>query len=314
MSKTAAEFPGLKELSRPDFWRRLAPDYAISARPFEVSPELATVTPSQLDQACELLARDGYLVLPALVDAAQTQRAAQLVQAMTAAGFPAPFALLYDHLWSTVGGVARVFAGVFGAQPCVLPDYWIWQVDGHYESHGWEWHRDDKFEQRCFDEHGRPLVLTVWFAFTDALPENGCIHVVPQSLDPNCPGNLRSMKVGPELEHAVRAVPAEAGSVLAWNMYVLHAGGSYMPGARGPRISLGIYMEHPDAPTTDGRAIKLSDDIPFSDRLGAVARMVLRYADRYSFDPRLVDCCRTWAAFYGAVSAARANEPIIPRS
>jgi hypothetical protein len=84
--------------------------------------------------------------------------------------------------------------------------------------------------------HGTPKSLTVWLPLTDATPLNGCVYVVPADRDPtyNTPDeqHLRF-----ELSD-IRALPAAAGSLLAWTQGIIHWGARTAPRQVGPRISL----------------------------------------------------------------------------
>jgi hypothetical protein len=256
------------------------------------------VEDSAFESAKSSLLKDGYFVLPGVIDPRDAARAARLVEAVTAAGWPPPFALVYDHIWQVLGRLTPLFARFFGHPPSILPDYWVWLLDGKYESAGWGWHRDDKFQMQCFDERGHPLVLTVWLPFTDATVANGCMYVLPRSVDTKDETELKTMKVPQRLQASVRGLPAPAGSVLAWDMYVLHRGGRFTAAATNPRISLGIYFQSPAIGSLDGHPICRGDRLPLMERLGIVSRMIGRYEKVYRFEPELLCSCRKWATLY----------------
>jgi len=295
---SAGRFSDLANLSKADAWRAIAPGFVLSDNPFDATATPCTSSPQTCEAAEQSLRRDGYFALPAVFEDDQVARAAQLVQTVTAAGWPAPFALVYDHIWEMLGRLTPLVGSFLGAPPQILPDYWIWQVDGNYESRGWDWHRDDKFDKRCFDDEDRPLILTVWLPFTDASLDNGCIHVLPRSVDTRDREELKRMVVPVELRQLIRPLPAKAGSVLAWDMYALHCGSHFTPAARNPRISLGIYMQNPEIASLDGHPITPGDRLPLLSRLGIISRMINRYASAYSFEPELLANCRRWATLY----------------
>lgn len=246
---------------------------------------------------------DGYLKLEPVFRTEDAARAATLVQSLAAAGWPPPFLLVYDHVWSMLSRFCPWANTLLGFESIWLPDFWVWNLDGRYENSGFRWHRDDKLGQQCFDEHGRPSIVTVWLAFTDATADNGCMQILPLPLDPDLPGTPGTYApCRPELLPYVREVPVEAGSILAWNMSVLHRGGFYTERAKGPRISLGMYLQDAAQKSLEGRPISAHHPLPLIDRLGMISRMVLRYHGLYDFAPGLLDFCTPFAELYDAVS------------
>ena len=104
---------------------------------------------------------------------------------------------------------------------------------------------------------GLPRLFTMWIPLTDATTHNSCIYVLPFPKDPV----MRFYLGGASLQglHAasnkmsqqwskVRALPAAAGSILAWSTYILHWGSESTEWTDAPRISIGVYCETEDAP------------------------------------------------------------------
>lgn len=103
----------------------------------------------------------------------------------------------------------------------------------------------------CDDE---PAVLTVWIPLNDATNNNGCIYVVPREFDTDfsrTDGHHAHMNPAAEVQrgvsskihfplHGVRALPAPAGSLIAWYGNTIHWGSSCSKYAKDPRKSIAL--------------------------------------------------------------------------
>jgi ectoine hydroxylase-related dioxygenase (phytanoyl-CoA dioxygenase family) len=135
-----------------------------------------------------------------------------------------------------------------------LPDFWVWHVVPSESAYGWSPHRDRV--QPTLDRNNAPHSLTVWVPFTDATPLNGCIYMLPAHLDDRFKqriwdGEGNNQVLQPQ---NIRALPAPAGSLLAWNQAVLHWGGRASRLAEGPRS------------TPSGRRLSTSDSVWSANR------------------------------------------------
>jgi hypothetical protein len=108
----------------------------------------------------------------------------------------------------------------------------------------------------------------------------------------------------------IRALPAQAGSVLGWSAYIIHWGSQSTDWATHARVSMGIYYETADAPMVgrpfdpEGRRyINLHDRdfrISFQDRLRIIANIFAIYgngpqmANEPNFSPAVNDFCQRW--------------------
>jgi hypothetical protein len=80
-----------------------------------------------------------------------------------------------------------------------------------------------------------------------------------------------------------------AGSVLAWNQYVLHWGGAASKWAHGPRMSMGIYVQAGDVPLFSEKPVDFEQPLPFDKRLSLIASNMLLYQHEHRFPPELVE-------------------------
>jgi ectoine hydroxylase-related dioxygenase (phytanoyl-CoA dioxygenase family) len=202
------------------------------------------------------------------------------------------------------------------------PDFWAWHVAPNSTGRGWVFHRDAEIG-RPFDasahirEDGQPRLCTIWIPLTDATTHNSCIYVLPFPQDPAMQSFLRKQSLETIQQQAqltnwtnIRALPAQAGSVLGWSAYIIHWGSQSTDWATHARVSLGIYYETADAPMVgrpfdpEGRRyINLHDRdfrISFEDRLRIIANIFAIYGDgpqianEPNFSTAVNDFCQRW--------------------
>src|SRR5262245_1947950 len=88
----------LRALNTYDFWRQLAPNHHLSERHFDGCDPPYALDIQRVAEARASLAEEGYLLVPEVLDKPEVARAAALVQRVTSAGLPAPFAMVYDDI------------------------------------------------------------------------------------------------------------------------------------------------------------------------------------------------------------------------
>jgi len=266
---------------QPRYWASLAPGARGRSGP------ALTAAPSGL--AVRALARrfavEGWIGTGPAVSAAVLARMRRCVDAVRAAGWPPVFAFVYEDFWRVVRApwLRRFLTAVLGAGYRENVRVWCYRIVPERGCAGWPPHVDGQVAA------GR---ATVWIPLTDATLENGCIYLVPQDL---VPPSIGSFATRGEFRHAEvvallqrsRAVPARAGSVLAWNHGVIHWGAT-CGRPDEPRVSVayefiaaGVEPNPQELPLLDaGPRIP-----PLATRLRAIATAILAY-DR--FEPGLV--------------------------
>jgi hypothetical protein len=217
------------------------------------------------------------------------------------------FLAVYDEYWRVLQGIAPLLTPILGQHYRVLADFWIWCISDQTTSAGWRPHRDHQFRQRSTLRDDRtPMIVTVWIPFTDATPLNGCMYLLPLPRDPNFPARPNAFEASSLQD--VRALPAQAGSVLAWNQYVLHWGGTASKWADGPRMSTGIYVQAGDVPLFTDKPVDFDQALPFGKRLALIASNMLLYQHEHRFPAELVEIA------LGAVKALPNWEAMVPDS
>lgn len=268
----------LERATNPEYWIDLNPQLTLSSDPFSASPAPFEALGTRAEESILRLRREGYDQIDPIFPAPRMANLAQAVQRVVDAGFPTPLAMVYDEFWQLIPALDRLLRPILGGAYVIVPDYWIYHIDGQRELGGWEGHRDDETGQWTLRDDGSPTLLTLWIPLTDATLDNACMYVLPTDRDPNFPDNVEKDAVPFELLPEVRALPADAGSVLIWNQYALHWGAQRSPRARGPRISLAIYVQSADVDPYLAQPLDTSAPLSFEERLAIASRAVIKYS------------------------------------
>ncbi|HEY3498879.1 MAG TPA: phytanoyl-CoA dioxygenase family protein, partial [Polyangiaceae bacterium] len=176
---------------------------------------------------------------------------------------------------------SKFIEAALGSGYRALPDFWVWHVPPRDDATGWGPHRDRV--QPTLERDNSPHSLTVWLPFTDATPLNGCIYMLPAHLDERFKrrrwdGDDNNVVTEPQ---NIRALPATAGSMLAWNQAVLHWGGRASSLAKGPRASAAFEFQRADKPPFNKPLLDPMRVPPFHERLGLIGKQVLQYQHMY---------------------------------
>ncbi len=258
------------------FWTDLCPNLTISDLPIRNSPEPARNDRSEIQREKLLLLEEGHLRFESLIDRNATSQLADGVRKLVESGIPTPFLFVYDEAWQLFGTLRHHITALVGERFLVGGDMWVWHVPPNSSGRGWAPHRDDQYADSAFAPNGDPNLISLWIALTDATVDNGCIYVLPKTLDPGWP-KPKTRNIPSGSLAGIRAQPVSAGSVLSWTADVLHWGAQSTPRALEPRISLCLYAQRDDAPRFATDMITLESPIPLQYRLGFIARTMIRY-------------------------------------
>jgi hypothetical protein len=234
------------------FWRALNPDLTISDFPLAGRRERTAPTDAAVARCRAQLLADGYLHSPPLVPRGETARLAAGIERIVAHGLPAALAAVYDEYYNVFTGMESVFAPLLGPDYIMVTQgvaafYVPAGADGRSLWSASSPHRDRMGPDARTLAHDVPSILTLWLPVTDVTTEHSCIYVVPAPADPgfysadmNVEGKFRYQDI--------RALPAEAGSVLSWSSHLLHWGSSASPFAATPRMAVTMYFQRRDVP------------------------------------------------------------------
>jgi len=300
LSPEAGYFAGVADLrshlapiESSDFWRQLNPHLTITDTPFAGRPAAYEFSSRDVERARLQICEDGYLHSGPGVSADHCQALATALRRIIEARQHPLFLAVYDEYWRVWPGLAPLLTPILGKDYRILGNIWVWCISDQTARAGWTPHRDDQFQHRpTLRDDRRPTLLTVWIPITDATPLNGCMYVLPLSRDPNFPN--RPMAFDPGTLQSVRALPAQAGSVLGWNQYVLHWGGAASKWADAPRMSMGLYAQSADVPLFTDNPVDFEQPLPFAKRLTHIASNMLRHKRPNFFPAELIEIASRW--------------------
>jgi hypothetical protein len=229
-SQVGAIHQALEEAANPAFWLSLNPHLTITGHPLAGTPSPYDFDPAESEAAVEQIKREGYFQTRPVLPVRDTEQIKQAILNIVEQGLPPLFALVYDEFWQVFARLSKVLSPVLGEDYKILADFWIFYVDPSEADAGWSPHRDHEFNRESLRPDGRPTIVTAWIPFTDATPLNSCLYVLPLHLDPYYVRRLRGKKlkksvaVDTKILANIRALPAQAGSVIGFNQYLLHWG------------------------------------------------------------------------------------------
>jgi hypothetical protein len=267
----------VEEFHRKEFWLELNPELSISDIPLRhIEGDVARVSEHEVKNQLEGVTREGYFLFPEAVGGDECQALAAAVERLVGAGIPTPFLWVYDEAWQLFARAATPIAGIVGPNFLVGGDLWVWHVSPEPEAEGWGPHRDANLGDELLPD-GRPAVVTVWFALTEATPDNGCMYVLPMDRDPHVPDALGERTIADGDIASVRALPVPPGSLMGWNTRLLHWGARSSARAASARISVSMYAQRCDAERLTLDMIDPFSSVPLHHRLGVVSRALLTY-------------------------------------
>lgn len=263
----------------PAYWAALVPGLRVDRTDAAdaASPPALVLEEADLQSALRRFAREGYVILPPQIEAAELDGVRLALSALAEAGWPAVFVYVFDEAWSLTRhpAVVALVEAILGPGALQTADYWSHVVARQRGAAGWPPHQD-------YPE-GSPRV-TVWIPLTDVGPDNGCMYVVPRDYLPAgvaaalYSGEPIAARDARALLQAAQALPAAAGSVLAWDEQLLHWGGHHT-GRGGPRQALALaFIAVGDKPAAgETPLLKTSAAPPFALRLQGIATQILNH-------------------------------------
>jgi hypothetical protein len=264
------------EAENIDYWRELEPGLSIESDSATPSYDVGDVDTLMRDLRVE-----GYINVPDVVPEAAFVPLRNCVARLHELKIPLPFAFIYDEMWQVFQGVSTFIRAALGPEYRALPDFWVWHVIPDDAVTGWSPHRDRV--EPTVDRDNSPHTLTVWLPFTEATALNGCIYALPAHLDPRFKRRVWDGE-GNIVVHEpqnVRALPAPAGSLLAWNQGLLHWGGRASRLAKAPRTSAAFEFQRGDKPPFNTPLLDPQKLPPFAQRLGLIGKQALQYKHMY---------------------------------
>ena len=270
-----------------NYWSTLCPSLHVQSADEPFFQESLVWTQLELAEAQRALKEEGYLCFHERLDKSLMEKMAQALSTIQETLEWPVFVFMYDEFWLIFRYLEELLTALLGEGFKILPDFWAWHIAPNTRETGWRPHRD-RMEQ-TLQKDGTPDVLTLWIPLTDATPQNGCIYAVPAHLDPFYHSPGRETRV--DNWHHIRALPAKAGSILAWTPQLLHWGSRSTPKATHPRISFAFELQRKD---TAPHAFPLLDYVEppdFAMRLALIGEQLHQYRHMYE----LPEALRKWS-------------------
>ncbi|MBX3168520.1 MAG: phytanoyl-CoA dioxygenase family protein [Candidatus Eremiobacteraeota bacterium] len=280
---------GLVRVGSLDFWRGVNPHLNITHHPFTRPIQSYPVGEPDLEQALEQICVEGYLHIPPAISTEICQALALGVTRIIEVGLHPIYLSLYDEYWQVLRNLSAVMEPVLGKDYLALGDFWCWCISPETAPSGWGPHRDYQFKANTTRGDGRPMLVTAWLPFTDTDPLNGCMYLIPQNRDPFIPNQLE--KTGFRNPQDIRALPARAGSIMAWNQYIQHWGGHSSKWAKCPRIATGVYLQSADVDPYVNKPVRFDRELSFEHRLGFTASNILNYHMYHNYPQPVLRMC-----------------------
>ncbi len=251
------------------------PESIVAFAPFQVDAE----TGAALDR---LIRTEGYFQLDPVQWCLPWAEMARAAATMRAAGLSPCFVFMYDEFWLAFAKLDPLIRAIMGDDYQALPAFWAWYIDPESDESGWRPHRD--MTEGAIRPDGMPNAITVWLPLTDATTLNSCIHVVPADRDPgyNADTGAAAFAMGD-----IRALPAQAGSILCWTQGIMHWGSHSSSRAVEARISMAFEYQRGDVPPFRTPLLQPRELPSFEDRLKLICMQILFYAHMYDVPPEM---------------------------
>ena len=271
----------LEKVQNPDFWKNLNPNLSVSKNSTLQPKTELKIEQAHLEKLLLNLKTEGYFQIDALLSEVEVYQMATTVEKVLRAGLPAPFAFVYDEFWLVFCQLSRILSAILGEDYQQLPAFWAWYIEASNTEKGWKPHRDNLTGTPLPD--GMPKCVTIWIPLSDAIPLNGCMYIVPATLDPNYNHKVqKGEKSSAQISYQdIRALPAKIGSVLCWNHEVLHWGGRSSERAPHPRISIAFEFQKADVEPYKTPLLDPYNLPSFNQRLGLIGKQILQYQHMY---------------------------------
>lgn len=299
----------LNRLATVEYWAALNPGMRISDYPFEHPTETQVHAPlGKVEHCVQQMREEGHFRLENVLPKERVARMAKAVDNIVAAGYPAAFAYVYDDFWLVFRDLSPVLTPLYGEYYQVCLNLWAWHIPASDAYHGFKPHRD-LIGKNTLRSDGSPIFGTVWIPLTDVSTQHACMYVLPTNQDPNVPGKLASFMVPQESVQAIRALPAQAGSVLGWNSYALHWGSKSSKWAHGPRISIATYIKRAEEKSFNSVSLQSNLYLNLERRLAVIGENMMHYdADNITearYPKKLMEFCETYTKKYMKPMAAK---------
>ena len=260
-----------------EFWNRLCPNLNISEQTpldeFTDNTLQEKLRDDDWQQCKSLIQEDGYFAYDSWFKPASIQRLCDCLEKLNQAGIPPIFSFVYDEFWQMLTGLEPLFDDLLEGEYQFLPAIWVWHVK-HENQTAFAPHRD-QVRDAAVDDEDHLDYLTIWVPLTDLNHLSSCICVLPASADPDYGMDTKSVVV--EDLQDIRTLQGKRGSVFCWATGLIHWGTRQSPMGQ-PRMSVGFYVQNPEAECHYPPPIDFKKPIPFKQRLAVIGQQIIFYS------------------------------------
>ena len=301
----------LERLTTVEYWKALNPGMSISDYPFQTPADKEVKAPSvEVERCVQQMREEGHFRIGSVLSKERMARMAQAVVNIVEAGYPPAFAYVYDDFWQVFRDLSPVLTPMYGEDYRVVINLWAWHIPPTDAQHGFKPHRD-LTGKNTLRLDGSPVFGTVWIPLTDVTTQHACMYVLPTNHDPNVPGKMESFSIPKESVQAIRALPAEAGSIIGWNSYALHWGSKSSKWANGPRISIATYIKRAEEQGFNSVSVRAHQFLNLEKRLAVIGENMAHYdvdsITEARYPKKLMEFCAYYTKKYMQPATAKAQ-------
>lgn len=266
------------------FWEELCPHLTISSDTLLSGSTRDCTQPrreSDWEQSKELINEDGYFVYESWFEPEFIDGLAECFEKLQNEKLLPVFCFVYDEFWELFLHLEPLLTDLVD-EYWLLPAVWAWHVTPEKQT-AFSPHRD-QVRDADVDDDDHLDYLTIWIPLTDLNHLSSSICVLPASLDPDYDADTAAVRVE-DLQN-VRSLQGPRGSVFCWTTGLAHWG-TRQSDFGPPRVSVGLYIQNPEAECLDPPPMDFSKPFSLEQRLSLIGQQIIDYAR--DADPELLE-------------------------
>ena len=266
----------LNEISQLAFWQALCADLTITtsdplAEQFQAR-DLSQVRKDDWEVCKSTVHQDGYFAYESWFESDRMDRLATCMQSLSNQGIPPIFCFVFDEFWELFFQLRPMLEDLVG-EYWLLPAVWAWHVTGDNQS-AFAPHRDQVRDVSVDDDEHLDY-LTIWIPLTDLNHLTSYMCVLPASADPDYDAGTDQVVI--ENLQDIRALQGPRGSVFCWTTGLVHWG-TRQSRLGQPRMSVGVYIQNPEAECYDPTPMDFDQPFPLECRLALIGQQIIHYS------------------------------------
>lgn len=259
-----------------EFWRDLCPGLSItedkSLGAHSSYGKNKSIRAGDWEQCKDLINNEGYFAYESWFDPELIDRLAECLRQLEKHEILPAFCFVYDEFWELMLRLDPLLSDLLG-EYWLLPAVWAWHVKPENQT-AFTPHRD-QVREAAIDDDDHLDYLTIWIPLTDLNHLSSCICVLPASADPDYDSGTDRVAV--ENLQDIRTLQGKRGSVFCWTTGLVHWGTKQSQQGT-PRISVGLYVQNPEAECFDPPPMDFTNPFSLQQRISLVGQQIIDYA------------------------------------